>query len=244
MRIPRIYTQQNLTPNTTVSLEPQASHHLSKVLRMQVDQQLLLFNGNGNEYPALIQSISKKSIGVSITSCVEQEKCAKESPLAIHLGISISKGDRMDWVIQKTTELGVTEITPLFAERSTVKLKAERLDKKTQHWQHIAISACEQCGRTRVPLINHAENISTWINAVEAEKKWVLHHRNNERLDPQQSLSSASLLIGPEGGLSDIEIKLAEENGFSSLSLGPRVLRTETAPLVALTLLQSIWGDI
>ena len=150
----------------------------------------------------------------------------------------------MDWVVQKATELGVTHITPLLTERTEVKLKAERAEKKLCHWQQIAVSACEQSGRNRVPHVAALTPLNNWLSATEANRKLVLHHRAIKGADPDSTPCSAALLIGPEGGLSDEEIQEAEGEGYQSLQLGPRVLRTETAPLAAITLLQSRWGDM
>ena len=241
MRIPRIYTSEQLVAGAHTTLGPQASHHLVNVLRMKQGNAITLFNGDGYEYPATLISNSKKSVTVAVEAGTEN---SKTSPLAIHLGIAISRGERMDHVIQKATELGVSEITPLFTERTEVKLKGERQQKKQQHWQQIVIHACEQCGRNTLPLIHTPTNILPWVEQVQAEKKWVLHHRTDETLNPTDKLHTAALLIGPEGGLSQPEIEQAEHNDFKALCLGPRVLRTETAPLAAITVLQYVWGDI
>ncbi|MCR8922150.1 16S rRNA (uracil(1498)-N(3))-methyltransferase [Dasania sp. GY-MA-18] len=241
MRVPRIFTQNTLVTGQTVELEAQASHHLSKVLRMQNDAALILFNNQGGEFDANIVSLSKKSVSVIIG---EHRSDNRQSPLPVHLGIAMSKGDRMDWVMQKATELGATEITPLYTERTELKLKADRAEKKHSHWQNIIISACEQCQRNLLPQLHAPTPLLDWLNNSQAEKKLVLHHRNTKKLNPADSPNSAAILIGPEGGLSDHEIEQALAQGFNALSLGPRVLRTETAPLAALTLLQSLWGDI
>jgi 16S rRNA (uracil1498-N3)-methyltransferase len=242
MRCPRIYSPQPLTPNTTIALDAEAAHHVARVLRMQASDELILFNGKGGEYLSTIVSADKKAVHVALGACDTREG---ESPLAIHLGIAISKGERMDWVIQKATELGVTQITPLQTERVEVRLSGEREEKKSAHWQAIAISACEQCARNRVPVINSPLPLTTWLGHVAADAKFVLHHRSAIALEaiapPPQSIA---LLIGPEGGLSDMEITLAEKKNFAPLRLGPRVLRTETAPLAALSVLQFLWGDL
>ncbi len=240
MRIPRIYTNQDLSTQHTIKLEEKPSHHLSKVLRFKEGAELILFNGQGGEYHGSISSIEKKHTYVELTNFIANDK---QSPLSIHLGIAISKGDRMDWVIQKATELGATEITPLFSERTEIKLKGERLEKKLNHWQHISISACEQCNRNKLATVHSPRNIEAWITDSAADKKFVLHHRTDQKLDSSESINSTALLIGPEGGLSQREIQLAQDNEFNALQLGPRVLRTETAPLAAITLLQYVWGD-
>ena len=241
MRIPRLYADIPLAPQQIVELPEDSSHYLSKVLRLTEGAALTLFNGQGGYYDGEIQRISKKSVSVLLT---QQHTIEHESPLHTHLGIAISKGDRMEWVMQKATELGINQITPLISQRIELKLKGERLEKKLQHWQKIAISACEQSGRNQVPTVNKLLPIDQWLSTVQAEKKLVLHHRNNQTLNANESINSVALLIGPEGGLTEDEINNAVQCGFDALQLGPRVLRTETAPLVALTLLQSLWGDI
>lgn len=242
MRNPRIFTSQTLGSDTTLALDEQASHHLSRVLRFQTGHTLTLFNGDGCEYPATIIAIDKRSVTVAITKQIAADR---ESPLAIHLGIAISKGDRMDLVVQKAVELGVTSITPLLSERVEVRVQGERAEKKLQHWQGIVIAACEQSARNRIPQLNPIASLHDWIGSVEADQKFVLHHRSHISLDSAEAKpASAALLIGPEGGLSESEIAAAERVDFMPLQLGPRVLRTETAPLAALAVMQFLWGDL
>lgn len=242
MRCPRIFTPQTLAPDTALTLDAQAAHHVGRVLRMQVGEALILFNGDGGEYRATIVAADKKSVQVT-TGTANMD--ARESPLAIHLGIAISKGERMDWVLQKATELGVARITPLQTERVEVRLRGEREEKKSAHWRAIAVAACEQCGRNRIPTISEIQPLADWLANIEAERKFVLHHRSVATLDSDaEQPQSVALLIGPEGGLSEAEITCAEQNGFASLRLGPRILRTETAPLAALSVLQYLWGDL
>ena len=150
----------------------------------------------------------------------------------------------MDWIIQKSTELGVDEITPLLTERTELKLKGDRKEKKQHHWQQIAIGACEQSGRARLPTINRIQHLSEWTQTTKATRKFVLHHRSIKQLNSNDDISSVCLLIGPEGGLSEDEIALAEHHHFDALQLGPRILRTETAPLAAISILQHHWGDM
>ena len=172
MRISRLFIDTTLSPNALISLDEKASHYLIKVLRLKPNAPLVVFNGDGNQYSATIEAIEKKAVTLRTKDC---EAVNNESPLSIHLAIALSKGDRMDWIIQKATELGVTAITPLTSERSEVKLKGERLEKKLQHWQQIAISACEQCGRNRVPAIHALSIADDWVKTVKAERKLVLH---------------------------------------------------------------------
>ncbi len=239
-RIPRIYTPQALGDNLTLSLEPSASHHLIKVLRMEVGRALVLFNGDGNEFPATISAIDKKSASVTTQTGTYAPRA---SNLNISLAIGLSKGDRFDYVLQKATELGVENIMPLFTERSEVRLNKERIEKKIQSWTNIVIGACEQCQRNKIPTLHTPMLFSEYVSACDTQKKYVLHHRTDESLADQTPPESVSLLIGPEGGLSENEITLAEANDFKPLAIGPRVMRTETAPIAAISILQYLWGD-
>jgi 16S rRNA (uracil1498-N3)-methyltransferase len=241
MRIPRIHTGQALQDNTNLQLEHGPSQHIARALRMRAGDVVTLFNGEGGEYSAEILEVDKKKVLVR-TGARQQRDL--ESTLQIHLGIAVSRGDRMDWVIQKATELGVCELTPLFTERTEVKLAGDRADKKIQHWQQIAISACEQCGRNYLPTVNPLQTLGKWLCTTEAERKFVLHHRADPIGNAGDTPGSLALLVGPEGGLDGAEIEAAEQAGFSSLRLGPRVLRTETAPLAAIAILQAHWGDM
>ncbi len=240
MRIPRIFTEQNLLSGEQIELEEAASHHLSKVLRMQAGRELILFNGAGGEFAATIHEVSKKHVTVSIA---EHTPDNRESPLELQLAVGISRGERFEWVLQKATELGVTKITPLITERTEVKTSGDRQEKMQDRWQHILISACEQSQRNLLPTLSAPTHISDWLNCVNAELRFVLHHRDSKTLPAEQKPQSVALLIGPEGGLSESEIVQAHTKNFSALTLGPRVLRTETAPVAAITLVQYLWGD-
>ncbi|MDM3870842.1 16S rRNA (uracil(1498)-N(3))-methyltransferase [Porticoccus sp. W117] len=241
MRISRIYLNQPLAVGSEVTLSPEATRHLVTVLRAQAGAQVVLFNGTGGEYSATLVEIGKKQALARIDHFSDIDRA---SPLAIHLGIGLSRGDRFDTVVQKATELGVAEITPLYTERTEVKLKGDRADKKLRHWQQIAISACEQCQLNRVPTIHHPVTLQEWLANTSAKQKFVLHHRSEKALrDYRDTPHSVALAIGPEGGLSDMEIQACHDRDFKNLTLGPRVLRTETAPLAAISLLQFQWGD-
>lgn len=240
MRIPRIYSTTPLQANSLISLDEQASHYLGKVLRMQAGRELIVFDGSGGQYPATIDSISKKSVAINTGV---HEPVDNQSPLHTHLAIGLSRGERWDFVLQKATELGVTEITPLFTERCEVKLSGDRLDKKFGHWQSILISAAEQCQRNILPALNPAVNFSDFIKTAPNGLGLVLHHRSDCKITDYEAPSACTLLVGPEGGLSDDEISQALATDYQALTLGPRVLRTETAPLAALSVVQSLWGD-
>lgn len=241
MRIPRIYTEQPLAPSTTVELEEGASHHLLKVLRMQVGRELILFNNTGAEFNATIAHASKKAATVAVIDEVDADR---ESPLKTELAIGLSRGERFDWVLQKATELGVTHIIPLFTERTEVRLSGDRLQKRCEQWQKIIIGACEQCQRNRLPILEQPQTLTDYLTNCSSECRLVLHHRTDQNIHDMDKPKSLSLLVGPEGGLSDDEIAQAEQHGFKGLRLGPRVLRTETAPIVALAVAQSLWGDV
>ncbi len=241
MRDIRIYTDQALSNGVEVTFETQAPRHLVSVLRLTVGDAVTLFNGLGGAYLATLTTANNKNARALIS---EHQPIDCESPLKIHLGIGLSRGDRMDWVVQKATELGVNAITPLYTERTEVKLKGDRAEKKLHHWQQVTISACEQSGRNYVPQITAPTLIDNWFD-IEAEQKFVLHHRSDGGLNKiANTPASVALLIGPEGGLSDREIELSLQNNFQALTLGPRVLRTETAPLAAISILQALWGDM
>lgn len=242
MRIPRIYTDTDLTTDNTCELDENAAQHVGRVLRMQAGQQLILFNGDGHDYDATIIAAGKKHVQVGITGANTKDT---ESPLDIVLGQTLSKGDRMDYAVQKAVEMGVSRIVPLTTERCDVKLKGDREDKRLRHWQQVAISAAEQCGRARVPEILPVMSLAQWLgHSQSCDLRLVLHHRTEKSLDSLARPGSVALMIGPEGGLSADEIAQAENSGFLPVALGPRVLRTETAPVAALALCQWLWGDI
>lgn len=242
MRIPRIHQNSPLRVGDTIPLTDDAANHVGRVLRMTPEQQVMLFNGQGGQYLATIVESSKKNVLVSIQSFDDH---SSESPLDIHLGQVISRGDKMEFTIQKSVELGVTVITPLLSSRCGVRLQGDRLDKKLDQWQKIAISACEQCGRTIVPQIRPVMELDQWLTEPTDALKLTLHPRASYSVStlpfPQQGIR---LVIGPEGGLSDEEIELTKTHQFNELLLGPRVLRTETAALTAITALQCRFGDL
>ena len=243
MRNPRIYQQSQFSLNETVALSDDAFGHVIRVLRLKEGDTITLFNGEEPfQYTATLCNVSKKSAQVKI---IAQQENNSESPLHIHLGQGISRGDRMDFTLQKSVELGVNTITPLFTERCGVKLNAERLEKKRQQWQKIVISACEQSGRTQVPIVGEPMFLTDWLTQETSALKINLHPKaQHSIMSLPMKNSRVRLLIGPEGGLSDEEISQANENGFIDVLLGPRVLRTETAALTAITALQCKFGDL
>ncbi|ASP38406.1 16S rRNA (uracil(1498)-N(3))-methyltransferase [Bacterioplanes sanyensis] len=240
MATPRIYHPEPFSINTVITLDDNAAAHLVRVLRLQNDAPILLFDGSGQEYAAKLTDVGKKTANAYVTHCSKTETA---SPLQLHLGQVISKGDRMDFTIQKATELGIHDITPLWSQRCDVKLNQGRLQKKCEHWQRVAISACEQSGRCQVPTIHAPQTLSDWLAQIQADCKLVLHPHNQSPLKEQAVPESVALLVGPEGGLSDDEVALCQQRQFNGLTLGPRILRTETAALTALAVLQYQWGD-
>ena len=237
---PRIYTHEALSPLQQINLDDQAAVHLLRVLRMSDGDTIRLFNGDGNEYQAQLVVHSKKYASASVISVL---KADAEMPLNLHLGQVISKGDRMDFTVQKATELGVSEITPLWSERCDVRRKADLLEKKLEHWRKVAISACEQSGRNTVPKIHPPMSLQDWLPTVESERRLLLHPHNQQPLESGITPQSVTLLVGPEGGFSDSEVSLCQAQKFDGLLLGPRILRTETAALTAISVLQYVWGD-
>ncbi|MEX1221607.1 MAG: 16S rRNA (uracil(1498)-N(3))-methyltransferase [Idiomarina sp.] len=246
MRIPRIYQTQPLAADSPILLSDDAVQHVARVLRMQAGQQLELFNGDGHFYSAEIVSVDKRQVQVQIH---QAQAVNNESPLAIHLGQGISRGDRMDFVLQKSVELGVASITPLFTERCGVKLSGDRLEKKQQQWQKIVIAACEQSGRAVVPQVHPAVSITQWFAQASAAVRLTLDPYAPKALrelplEAGARRTNIQLLIGPEGGLTDAEVEQAKHSDFLPVRLGPRVLRTETAALTALSVLQYEFGDL
>ena len=247
MRKPRIFHPAELTAcplavGVVLQLDDDAANHVGRVLRMQVGQALQLFTGDGNNYDASIVQVDKRQLQVRIDAVAANPS---EGPVAIHLGQGISRGERMDFVLQKSVELGVSAITPLFTERCGVKLSGERLDKKQQQWQKIVIAACEQSGRSVVPIVHPPQSLTTWLGALpEALRLTLDPHAATPLKQRVLAADRIQLLIGPEGGLTDAEVKQASEQGFAAVRLGPRVLRTETAALAALTVIQYQFGDL
>ncbi len=242
MRTIRIYQPGDYAVGESLELSATASQHVGVVLRMQPDDELTLFCGDNREFSASITCVHKKKVMVTITA---EKNVNRESPRHIHLAQAISKGDRMEWVIQKAVELGVTSITPLFTTHCVVKLDAARLAKKQLQWQAIAIAACEQSGRNQLPIVHSACSLGEYLNTCESTMKLVLHPLAAKSWrDYTFSTANIALLIGPEGGLSDEEVSQAQTHDFQSLCLGPRILRTETAAIAALSVLQAIAGDL
>jgi len=245
VRNPRLFTDQLLTPGDQVVLKGNVAQHLGRVLRSRSGDHIALFNGDGQEFAAQVLTVSKGEVSVGVGAAASPQT---ESPVYTTLGLCLSKGDRFDWAIQKATELGVGAIAPLQSERVDFSIPPDRMEKRIAHWQQIAISACEQCGRVKVPSITPPQSLAVWVENVSAEQKWVLHCADNTDASASAMTPGtprdAALLIGPEGGLTDQEFAAASAEGFQLLQLGPRVLRTETAPAAALSVLGVFWGEM
>lgn len=239
----RIYLNEVLTLQQEIILPAAASNHLLNVLRLGQGDEVILFNGHGGEFHGTILAVNKKIARVVLSSFVDEQR---ESPLRVHLGQAMIKGERMDFAIQKAVELGVACITPLVTERSEVRLNQERSEKKVQHWQAVVNSACEQCQRNDVPTVNAPLDLASWLSQRHEALRWVCHPgiSTQHQVFPEQTIQTAALLIGPEGGLSPQEFSSAQAALFIPHLMGPRVLRAETAALVALTQLHSRYGDM
>jgi 16S rRNA (uracil1498-N3)-methyltransferase len=244
MRVIRIHVPGPLTADSDLTLPAQAGEHLTRVLRLEAGAPFVLFDGNGGEYTATLGARSGKSIRARV---LEHRPVERESPLDVTLLQGIARGERMDLIVKKATELGVTRIMPVFTERSVVRVDPRQRDRKHEHWQAIAISACEQCGRNRVPQIAAPAGLEATLRTLPAGgMRFVLAADGRETvvsLAARARGAALVLLIGPEGGLADAEQQLALAQGFVACRLGPRILRTETAGLAALATLQSIAGD-
>lgn len=242
MRLVRIYQPGDYKQGDVVELSATQSQHVGTVLRMQEGEPLILFPGNNCEYAAVIIDAHKKKVSVRIDTVTEMNR---ESPRGLHLAQAISKGERMEFVIQKAVELGVTSITPLLTTRCVVRLDSERMAKKQAQWQAIAVAACEQSGRNMLPVIHPICTMSTYLQSCQAVCRWILSPLATLSLhDYALPMGDIALLIGPEGGLTDDEIITAEHALFQPLYLGPRILRTETAAIAAISILQALGGDL
>lgn len=242
MRIPRIFHPDPLIVDNEVQLSSDATNHIVNVLRLKPGHPLVLFHGDDSEYSAEL-IVSEKRRAIALVDA--KLSISVESSLSIHLGQGVSRGDRMDLVMQKAVELGVTEITPLITERCGVKLSKERWEKKHSQWQKIITGACEQCGRNRIPILHPPAELSEWTSESTNQLRLTLHPKAEKSIRHLQvPPKGVRLLIGPEGGFSDQEVYLTEETGFQTVQLGPRVLRTETAALAAISVLQALHGDL
>ncbi|TVT58581.1 MAG: 16S rRNA (uracil(1498)-N(3))-methyltransferase [Sedimenticola thiotaurini] len=242
MQLRRIHTHQLLIADQELLLEEGPARHLTQVLRLKPETEFILFNGDGYDYQARLIRVSRREVLAQVI--VRLEPIEPNPAFGIHLGIGISKGERMDFAIQKAVELGVTCITPLVTEHCVVRINNERQEKRLSHWLQVIIAACEQSQRRRVPTCREISTLDDWIRQDATSLSILLDHRSEKSLhDLQPPKDSVRLLVGPEGGFSEAERDQANNCGFSGIRLGPRVLRTETAPLTAIAAIQTLWGD-
>lgn len=240
MRIARLYVETALREGETLLLDEESAHYLRTVLRLKRGFDLTLFNGDGYEYAGRVAEAGRDGVRVDIGAACRRD-C--ESPLVTHLGLGISRGERMDWALQKAVELGVSRITPLFTEHCVVRLDETRKDHRLLHWRKIVRSACEQCGRNRLPPVDEPMALQDWLGRAEGMKLFLDPEGAAGLHDLPPPQGPVSLLSGPEGGFAGREREEARAAGFVPLRLGPRILRTETAVLAALAALQALWGD-
>ena len=242
MRIPRVFINQKIISSEIISLPEDKAHHMTHVLRLRVGDQIKLFNNTGLEFRAEITEATKKTIRVQVKDDGHLEN---ESPLAITLCLAISRGSRMDFSIQKAVELGVTTIIPIISEFGNVKLTGSRTDNKLSHWRKIIIGAAEQCGRNKLAELQSPIIFNECLNSDSTATKLILHP-GVEKMMSKITVKNGRLIlmIGPEGGFSELELQRASDNNYIPISLGPRVLRTETAVVCSLSNAQQLWGDL
>lgn len=242
--MPRFYCPPPLPQNGSFELPPDAAHHASRVLRLREGDAVQIFDGIGNECHGVIAELSGKRV---IVGDIRATNINRESPLHITLAQALSSNEKMDWVIQKATELGASEIQPLATERSVARLSSERAEKRVEHWQQVAVAACEQCGRNMLPTIHAPLDIMVWLQQTHTstDAKFILLPEGASSLSSQaKPLGNITLLIGAEGGFAPAESESALLCGFTPIRMGARVLRTETAAVAGLAALQTLWGDL
>jgi len=247
VRLTRVHVPQALATATEVALPETAASHVSRVLRMRAGDRLVLFDGSGADFHAEISEIAGPRVGTRI---LERVAGLRESPLAVTLVQAVSRGERMDWTLQKATELGVRRIQPVLATRSVVRLDERQAERRLRHWQAVVASACEQCGRSVLPVVESPVELPRYLDGPRAKgRRLVLSPDAGKSLaalagELAGDLAGVELLIGPEGGLEAAEVAAATRAGFEAARLGPRVLRTETAGIAALAVLQALAGDL
>lgn len=243
MSIPRFFCPFPLSATHQLELSPVAAHHACKVLRLRVNDAVQLFDGTGIEVRGIISEIRNKSV---ILSDLQLSQASRESPLPVILAQAMCSSEKMDWIVQKATELGVTAIQPVQTQRSVASLSAERAEKRADHWHKVTIAACEQCGRNILPQIHLPQELKRWLGTQRSlsSRKFILLPDAASSLSQYPAMpGTTTLLIGPEGGFTIDEANLAQQAGFLPLKLGGRILRTETAAIAAIAALQTLWGD-
>lgn len=244
MRIPRVCVFADLVAGSEMPLPAQVGEHLVRVLRLERGHPLVLFNGDGREFRGEISQLGKRTVSVHVLEMLEGAD--RESPLQLTLAQGVARGEKMDLIVQKATELGVSRIIPLITERTEVKLDAERTARRLAHWQAVIAAACEQSGRVRLPTLATPQRLAAWASMLDEDSGLRLALDPAGEVSPRAlpSFASAVLVVGPEGGLSDQDLNILDQADFRGLRLGPRILRTETAGLAAITALQAIHGDL
>ncbi|MEM8593310.1 MAG: 16S rRNA (uracil(1498)-N(3))-methyltransferase [Pseudomonadota bacterium] len=239
----RLFVHSPICVGQPLTLPSDTSHYVSRVLRSQVDDEFEVFNGDGSAYLSRITHLSKRDVTLDIHTQSSQQP---QPSLRIHLGVALSKGDRLDTIVQKCTELGATDITPLITKHVAFKLNDTQREKKHAHWHKIMLSACEQCQQNHVPTIHPITPLDQWANEQQADTALYLHPYAEQSVHQlaQRSITQLSLLIGPEGGLSEADVRIADTAQFEGVTLGPRILRTETAPIAMTAIAQFLWGDV
>ncbi|MBK6982924.1 MAG: 16S rRNA (uracil(1498)-N(3))-methyltransferase [Betaproteobacteria bacterium] len=241
MASPRIFCDVRLGPGAQFPLPQDAANHVGRALRLRVGDDLVVFDGRGGEYEAVILRIDRDRVDVKTGAFRDPDR---EPPVDVGLVQGLPEADKMDWIVQKSVELGVAWIQPVVCERSVVRLSGDRAARRESHWQRVVIAACEQSGRNRVPAMRPTLPFRDWAAQPSTALRWMLAPGSEAALVSQPPPEGpVEILVGPEGGLSDRELDIAATVGFSALRLGPRVLRAETAPLAALAAMQSLWGD-
>lgn len=241
MRLTRIYQPQALNSEQIVNLSKEAAGHLIRVLRFQVGDEFIVFNGKAGEFRATIIELNKNTVSVKLG---EFDAVNRESPLQITLAQAVLRSDKMDYVLQKAVELGVTRFIPLITAHSTLKLAPARWQKRSLHWQGVMLAACEQSGRTRLPKLENPMTFDLATTSIKAEQRIILQPCAKHNINALPPCQSIALLVGPEGGWSENELKCARVADYSPVHIGPRMLRAETAGLVAMSILQAQFGDL
>lgn len=242
MHIPRILLREQLATGKILVLDEQPAHHVRRVLRLRLGAALRVFDGQGSEHEAILHKIDRTQVMVEIGAIIAS---IAEPPHAITLAQGIPRGDRMDFTLQKAVELGISEIQPMWMQRSRKKLDETQMQKRTRHWQGVLVSACEQSGRATLPELLAPADYHRWLGSDRIDGLHIMLHPDGEYTLPEleRPLGRIVLLVGPEGGISREETTLATQSGFFSVRLGPRTLRTETAAMAALAGMQALWGD-
>jgi 16S rRNA (uracil1498-N3)-methyltransferase len=240
MPSPRIHCDLRLGPGAQFALAPEAAQHVAKSLRLKTGDSLTVFDGRGGEYEAVIQRVERDRVDVKLGPWHDVDR---ESLLDVGLVQGLPEADKMDWIIQKAAELGVSWIQPIVCERSVVRLSGERAARREAHWRRVAVAACEQCGRNRIPDVRPTLGFQSWIAVASNNRRWMFVRDGTPMAEMPPPEGPLELLVGPEGGFSERERDLAESRAFEPVALGRRVLRTETAPVVAMAAMHALWGD-